>query len=487
MLSATEQVQDPHQPDPQYGSSAVEELKTLVSDFHEANFYHQTSKKTYVESYGVGRPATDTTNSQVPDPFTSPLNPKYAENEVEYFQALFSQLKFNYLEQDTKEKFLKQVLTDIPIIMDSDEVATVENEIANKKRSLKSKKDIMNHLKALILDTATDLGDASDKLHEDIALAKALLQAIENLTSERRLIEESSATHDRSQLERAENELHQETSKLMDASNNLEQLQSETDQLAIELERLQNEIDHLKAENESARSAANSAALASANKNDDVQHLCSWYSELAELYWKMLGIQSIESISPSEIVANYKILDSEVNIHLTINPETGAVIDGRLHGLDSDPISFNYCPTQDLFGAALSLSASQSRSEAKQNMYVIHDILNRVKACERRRLEIHQLENRFPVSVLQVSSAPSANPAPLTISVDLTSATGYKLSLIAELNIYYPLNLKSGIKCASLSGEGDRAAEIQNKLSAFVESHSEDRTVTSLVNKILDL
>ena len=56
--------------------------------------------------------------------------------ELEHYRELFSQLRFSYLEQMTKEKFLRYVTEEPPAIHDADENAAREAELAGAKESL---------------------------------------------------------------------------------------------------------------------------------------------------------------------------------------------------------------------------------------------------------------------------------------------------------------------------------------------------------------
>ena len=65
-------------------------------------------------------------------------------------QELFSKLRFSYLEQVTKEKFLKAIVGEPPQIVDHHENIELEAQLAEVKAVLKAQKeDVANMVKAL--------------------------------------------------------------------------------------------------------------------------------------------------------------------------------------------------------------------------------------------------------------------------------------------------------------------------------------------------
>ena len=65
-------------------------------------------------------------------------------------QELFSKLRFSYLEQVTKEKFLKAIVGEPPQIVDHQENIELETQLAEVKAVLKAQKeDVANMVQAL--------------------------------------------------------------------------------------------------------------------------------------------------------------------------------------------------------------------------------------------------------------------------------------------------------------------------------------------------
>lgn len=73
--------------------------------------------------------------------------------ELSHYKELFSQLRFSYLEQVTKEKFLRSIASDPPTIYDGDDNALLEADLRDAKESLKEKKrevqEVLDELEAV--------------------------------------------------------------------------------------------------------------------------------------------------------------------------------------------------------------------------------------------------------------------------------------------------------------------------------------------------
>jgi len=64
--------------------------------------------------------------------------------ELEHYKDLFSKLRFSYVEQVTKENFLKAIVADPPQLVDAAENARLEQDLAQAKAALKAKKEETN-------------------------------------------------------------------------------------------------------------------------------------------------------------------------------------------------------------------------------------------------------------------------------------------------------------------------------------------------------
>ena len=76
------------------------------------------------------------------DPFDSP-SPASLAADLSHYKELFSKLRFSYLEQVTKEKFLRSIVGDPPLIVEQSENVELEAKLVEVKASLKAQKGEM--------------------------------------------------------------------------------------------------------------------------------------------------------------------------------------------------------------------------------------------------------------------------------------------------------------------------------------------------------
>jgi hypothetical protein len=88
--------------------------------------------------------------SQPPQPTTTRTSdasedsnptPTSLSNDLRHYEALFKKLRFSYLEQVTKEKFLRSIVGDPPVLVGHADNARLEGELVRQKAELKGRKD----------------------------------------------------------------------------------------------------------------------------------------------------------------------------------------------------------------------------------------------------------------------------------------------------------------------------------------------------------
>ena len=66
--------------------------------------------------------------------------PAVLSADLTHYQELFSKLRFSYVEQVTKERFLRAITAEQPEFVDPSENAALEEKLARDKAALKEKK-----------------------------------------------------------------------------------------------------------------------------------------------------------------------------------------------------------------------------------------------------------------------------------------------------------------------------------------------------------
>ncbi|KAI4266191.1 MAG: hypothetical protein LQ337_008869, partial [Flavoplaca oasis] len=106
---------------------------------------------------------TQTQNNNNPQARTSDISASAINNEtsdpqqptptslaadLSHYRDLFSKLRFSYLEQVTKEKFLRAIVGDPPLIVESSENVELEKQLGEIKAVLKMQKEDVARLVA---------------------------------------------------------------------------------------------------------------------------------------------------------------------------------------------------------------------------------------------------------------------------------------------------------------------------------------------------
>lgn len=100
-------------------------------------------------------PAVDATRSSDVSDALSNLNstPATLQADLSHYKELFSKLRFSYLEQVTKEKFLRAITEDSPQLAEQEENDELEQKLLEAKAELREIKDdvvqLLSQLEAL--------------------------------------------------------------------------------------------------------------------------------------------------------------------------------------------------------------------------------------------------------------------------------------------------------------------------------------------------
>ncbi|KAH0288896.1 hypothetical protein M436DRAFT_74753 [Aureobasidium namibiae CBS 147.97] len=101
--------------------------------------------------------------------------------ELEHYKDLFSKLRFSYVEQVTKENFLKAIVANPPQLVDAAENARLEQDLAQAKAALKAKKEETNQKVRELQELASRLAQSHDLIQLQTTQLHALPADIQNL------------------------------------------------------------------------------------------------------------------------------------------------------------------------------------------------------------------------------------------------------------------------------------------------------------------
>lgn len=274
----------------------LQELQSLQSK-------HEVSIIKLSEPISSVRPnaAHDGSNTRTSDASNSAdATPASLEADLEHYKELFAKLRFSYVEQVTKEKFIRAIVGEPPLIVTQQENLELEKQNAAAKGQLKALKmevtDMVQELERKgreltqkyesIQMEAKSLGELPDKvagLEERIAELKAQLQPGENPNLNLPLAKTLELVAEK---RRQKHELDRQ----------LEQLKAQVPRKRKEMERLQTELQPLELKRQNSATAAKDARRrkeqALGGVEDDLEERGRWWRASEAALKQILEIES---------------------------------------------------------------------------------------------------------------------------------------------------------------------------------------------------
>ncbi|KAI0521644.1 hypothetical protein F5B22DRAFT_545701 [Xylaria bambusicola] len=227
--------------------------------------------------------------------------PASLEADLTHYRELFAKLRFSYVEQVTKEKFIRAIVGDPPLIVNPQENVDLENENLEAKAQLKALKTEVAEMVTELERKAKDLSKKYERVKTETAKLEELPGKLAELESAVAQLREAqaSALDPNPQL----NLPLAKTQQLVDAKKRqrdeldrqLEQLQSQVPRKKKELERLNAELQPLETKRQNSMAAAKEARrrkeAALGGVEDDLEERGRWYRAAEAGLKQMLEIK----------------------------------------------------------------------------------------------------------------------------------------------------------------------------------------------------
>ncbi|KAH7358541.1 hypothetical protein B0T11DRAFT_284661 [Plectosphaerella cucumerina] len=225
--------------------------------------------------------------------------PASLEADLQHYKELFAKLRFSYVEQVTKEKFIRAIVGDPPQIVTPQENADFETRNLEAKAQLKA-------LKLEVADMVAQLDKKGRELsqrYESVQLGTAKLRELpERITElEERVAElraaqaPGQAPHMNLPMAKTLELLEEKQRKQQELDRELEQLRAKVPRKTKELERLQAELQPLEVKRQNSTTAAKEARrrkeAALGGVEDDLEERGRWLRANEAALKSMLEIQ----------------------------------------------------------------------------------------------------------------------------------------------------------------------------------------------------
>ncbi|CAG9940817.1 unnamed protein product [Clonostachys rosea f. rosea IK726] len=227
--------------------------------------------------------------------------PASLDADLAHYKELFAKLRFSYVEQVTKEKFIRAIVGDPPLIVTMQENLDLEKENAVAKSELKA-------LKLEMADMVTELerkGRELSKRYEAIQLdtiklkelpekARELEDRISQLQADRQL--NGSDPNHNLPLGKTQELISRRKREQQELARELEALQSKAPRKRKEVERLQAELQPLEVKRQNSTAAAKEARrrkeAALGGVADDLEQRARWWRASETVLKQVLDIKT---------------------------------------------------------------------------------------------------------------------------------------------------------------------------------------------------
>ncbi|CAK3793042.1 galactose dehydrogenase [Lecanosticta acicola] len=167
--------------------------------------------------------------------------------DLAHYRDFFSKLRFSYVEQVTKERFLRAVTAQEPEFVTSVDNATLEVELAEKKKELKEKKNEVREIIGVLEEQGRQLARRYEQVQLQTAQLESLPTDIAHLEStiselQQRQEPRSSDPEMAMPLQPTQDLLGERERELRNADMEIERLQASLPAKKAEVQRLQDEL-----------------------------------------------------------------------------------------------------------------------------------------------------------------------------------------------------------------------------------------------------
>ncbi|KAG0232983.1 hypothetical protein BGW42_007796 [Actinomortierella wolfii] len=233
------------------------------------------------------------------------------EGEVEYFKELFDKLKFSYLEQDSKEKFLNGILKEPPLEIKQEDNEELEAKNMETKKMLEDKVQQMEDLRQEIAEVADSVCRDHAVLEKDIIEMTKMLWEMKDMEAELAALKSVEDKYSGMTVKDAQALLEDQTEALYRVNQEIEETTSKIQDLKWQSSQLAEQNQTLAQERAAAERAAKQAVQASGLRQPHIELLYKQTVEASTQLQEDVGLESIHfDDATSTLVLVYQVSPS---------------------------------------------------------------------------------------------------------------------------------------------------------------------------------
>ncbi|KAG0270344.1 hypothetical protein DFQ27_008359 [Actinomortierella ambigua] len=251
------------------------------------------------------------------------------EGEVEFFKELFDKLKFNYLEQDSKEKFLNGILKDPPLEIKQEDNEELEAKNLETKKMLEDKVQQMEETRQEISDVADTVCRDHAALEKDIIEMTKMLWEMRDMEAELAALKAVEDKYSGMTVKDAQSLLEDQTEALYKVSQEMEETTSKIQDLNWQSSLLAEQNLTLAQERATTERAAKAAIRASGLRQPKVEMAYKQTTEALARLQEEMGLESITFDEDSSTLGLvYQVSPGSSVLSSFINSSSGGASSG---------------------------------------------------------------------------------------------------------------------------------------------------------------
>ncbi|KAF9448140.1 hypothetical protein P691DRAFT_670074 [Macrolepiota fuliginosa MF-IS2] len=273
-------------------------------------------------------------------------------------------LKFQYLEQNAKDRYVKSIVSDIddaPIVT-AEDVKDLSATNEEKKAKLKAAKNALAEMDHNIRTLTPLVQDDYDKTKAAIDKATALAQKIIDARLALTRLRQTHP-HPRLTIASADQKLADQVTEMQEFSDQVEVTRRKVQNAKEELKTGNVELESLRAERSEAEKLVKNANVG----EDDprIAPLYDWFTASLLLHRTVQDLHEIKSVSDNELRLTYKLDPSRhIKITLIFLPDTRQLATVDISGFEGDftEVVDSHLQTNDIHGLIGAVLARARRS-----------------------------------------------------------------------------------------------------------------------------
>ena len=243
--------------------------------------------------------ASDSVNSDLENP-----TPASLLSDLTHYKELFSKLRFSYLEQVTKEKYLRSIVGDPPLLVNHAENVALEEKLSTVKAELKAKKEDVGRLVAEMEDMARALASRWGGVQAQVVLLESLPPKVQGLEERVRALRaqlaEREGVEPRSEdprfnvgLEETERLIQEQRERARELDRQIAALQRTLPAKMRECEAVEGELDGLeRRKNEVVSMAREARRTREEGGRDELEEKGRWYTSAETVLRAVVGVDA---------------------------------------------------------------------------------------------------------------------------------------------------------------------------------------------------